>query len=207
MTLDEKWREEVVECTLDYANHIWVPTEKNLFHGYDNDGILVNTPDTTYSSIMFQCGWWIVNQENKGLPYNWGGCSNIEEFELGLNEGKFAGNVPDTKDNGFSKYSVGLDCSGLLTICWKLPKKLSTKLLPTIASPLESTNELLPGDILLKPGSHVMIFINFTDNTKSYSNIVDSTRSTGKVSLRTISISEFLGYGYNGYRMNSINQS
>lgn len=206
MILDVKWRNEVVECALNYANYRWIPTEKNLFHGYDSDGILVNTPDTTYSSVRFQCNWWIVNQENRGLPYNWGGSSNIEEFELGIIEGKFAGNVPETKDNGVSRYAVGLDCSGLLAICWKLPNKRSTKALPTIASSLESTNQLLPGDILLKPGSHVMIFVNFTDSTKLYASIVDSTRSIGKVSLRTISISEFLGYGYNGFRMNSINQ-
>jgi hypothetical protein len=207
MVLNEKWRNEVVKYAQEYANHTWVPTEKNLLHGYDNDEILVNTPDIAYSSGIFRCGWWIINQENKGLPYSWGGSSNIKEFELGIAEGKYAGNVPDRKDNGFSKYTVGLDCSGLLAICWKLPKKLSTKELPTIASPLESINGLLPGDILLKPGSHVMIFIDFTDNTKLYANIIDSTRSTGKVSSRTICISEFLGRGYNGYRLNSINLS
>lgn len=205
MVLDEEWRKDVVTCALDYANFIWFPCEKNLFHGYDKDGVLVNTPDTTYSSERFECGWWQVNHANKGLPYNWGGSSNIDAFELGIAEGKFAGNVPDTKDNGISKYTVGLDCSGLLTICWKLPKKLSTKALRSIASPLESTDELLPGDILLKPGSHVMIFLNFTDNLNSYAQIVDSTRSIGKVSLRTISILEFFGYGYDGYRMNSTN--
>ncbi len=203
MVLDEKWRKDVVECALNYANYVWIPSVNNLFHGNDIDGILVNTPDTTYSSERYQCGWWLVNQENRGLPYNWGGNSNIEAFELGIAEGRFAGNVPDSKNNGFSRYTVGLDCSGLLAICWNLPKKLSTKEIPTIASTLETINELLPGDILLKPGSHVMIFINFTDSTKLYAQIVDSTRSTGKVSMRTIRISEILRYGYDGYRMNS----
>jgi hypothetical protein len=202
MVLDEEWRKNVLEKAFIYANYRWVASEKNTFHGYDYDGVLVNTPDVTYSSEKFQCGWWQVNQENIGLPYNWGGCSSIEDFEHGIAEGKFAGNVPDIKNTGFSKYTVGLDCSGLLTLCWKLPKKLSTKDIPTIAHPLESTNELLPGDILLKPASHVMIFIKFTDDLKTYAQIIDSTRSTGKVSHRTISIVEFLSYGYNGYRIN-----
>lgn len=176
-------------------------SEKSLYHGYDQDGVLVNTPDVTYLSEKYQCGWWHVNQENIGLPYSWGGCSSIEEFERGIAEGKFAGNVPDTKNHDFSKYTVGLDCSGLLALCWNLPKKLSTKDIPTISHHLESTNELLPADILLKPASHVMIFIKFKDDLKSYAQIIDSTRSTGKVSHRTISIVEYLSYGYKGYRI------
>ena len=205
MVLDDQWRTDVVECALQYANYIWIPSEKNRYHGYDQDGVLVNTPDDTYVSGRYQCGWWKINQENQGLPYHWGGASSIEEFALGLAEGKFAGNVPDSRDNGCSKYAIGLDCSGLVAICWKLQKKLSTKALPTITTKLESVNELLPGDILLKPGSHVMIFLSFTDDLCQYAQIVDATRSTGKVSKRTISIMEYLGLGYEGYRMNPIN--
>lgn len=204
MDINENWRRDVIACALDYANYIWVPSDKNLFHGNDNDGVLVNTPDISYSSEIFQCGWWQVNQENRGLPYNWGGNSDIKSFELGLAKGLLAGNVPDTKDNGFSKYTVGLDCSGLLALCWKLPKKLSTKAIPTIATPLSSTDKLLPGDILLKPGSHVMIFVDFSNDLNSHAQIVDATRSTGKVSFRTICISEFLSYGYSGYRINEV---
>jgi hypothetical protein len=61
MRLEEKWRKDVVTSAFSYANYKWVATEKNSFHGYDNDGILVNTPDITYSSEKYQCGWWLVN--------------------------------------------------------------------------------------------------------------------------------------------------
>ncbi len=202
MVLDEQWRNSVVKCAIEYAKYIWIPTNENIFHGYDKDGILVNTPDINYVSEKFSCGWWKAGQENRGMPYNWGGETTIKEFENGLFEGKFAGNVPDMKNNGFSKYTIGLDCSGLVAICWNLPKKLITAELSTISSILESTDEMLPGDILLKPGSHVMLFISFIDEDKSHVQIIDATRSTGKVSMRTISISEVLSYGYNGYRLN-----
>ena len=116
-------RGNVVSCALTYANHLWKPTIKNPFHGYDTDGILINTPDSNFISTKYNCGWWIIEQFNKGIPYNWGGCNTIEEFDTGIKEGKFAGNVPDYRDNGVSNHCVGVDCSGLVTICWGLKKK------------------------------------------------------------------------------------
>lgn len=196
------WRENVVSCALSYANHIWKPTIKNLFHGYDTDGILINTPDSNYVSTKYDCGWWTIEQFNKGIPYNWGGSTTIEEFDIGITDGKFAGNVPDFRDNGVSKYCIGVDCSGLVTICWRLPKRVYTRSITNIASPLDSTDLLLPGDIILLPGSHVMIFINFLDNEKTRAQIIDSSRSTGRVLLRTENLSDLTKRGYNGYRKN-----
>jgi hypothetical protein len=196
------WRENVVSCALAYANHIWKPTIKNLFHGYDTDGILINTPDFNYISTKYNCGWWIIEQFNKGLPYNWGGFTTIEEFDTGITEGKFAGNVPDSRDNGSSKCCIGVDCSGLVTICWGLTERVSTRSITSIASPLDSTDLLLPGDVMLLPGSHVMIFINFLDNERTCVQVVDASRSTGRVLLRTENLSDLIKRGYRGYQKN-----
>ncbi len=193
------WRENVVSCALGYANHIWKPTIKNLFHGYDTDGILINTPDSNYISTKYNCGWWIIEQFNKGIPYNWGGCTPIEKFDTGITEGKFAGNVPNSRDNCPSEYCVGVDCSGLVTICWGLTKRVSTRSITNIASPLDLTDLLLPGDVILLSGSHVMLFINFLDNEKTCARIVDSSRSTGRVLLRTENLSDLIKRGYIGY--------
>ncbi|HEY5563104.1 MAG TPA: hypothetical protein VIK72_15365 [Clostridiaceae bacterium] len=199
---NEFWRENVVSCAVTYANHIWKSTINNLFHGYDTDGILVNTPDLNYISNKYNCGWWIIEQFNKGVPYNWGGCTTIEEFDTGIADGKFAGNVPDYRDNGVGKYCVGVDCSGLVKICWGLTKRVSTVSITNIATPLNSTNLLLPGDIILLPGSHVMIFISFLDNEKKSIQIVDSSRITGRVLLRIEDLSNLIKRGYRGYRKN-----
>jgi len=69
-----------------------------------------------------------------------------------------------------------------------------------IAVPLEVTELLLPGDVLLLPGSHVMIFSDFTDETKTKALIIDATRSTGKVSIRTVELLDLLNKGYAAYR-------
>lgn len=54
-------REKVVTYALTYANHIWKPSIKNIYHGYDSNGILVNTPDAEYISTKYNCGWWILD--------------------------------------------------------------------------------------------------------------------------------------------------
>lgn len=196
------WREKVVSCALAYANYKWKPTNKNLFHGHDTDGILVNTPDLNYVSIKYNCGWWITDQVNQGIPYNWGGLSTIEEFDTGINLGKFAGNVPDCRDNGSSKHCVGVDCSGLVTICWDLTERVYTKSITNIATILDSIESLMQGDVILLPGSHVMIFINFINEEKTIAQIVDASRSTGRVQLRTVNLTDLMKIGYKGYRKN-----
>ncbi|HEY5560689.1 MAG TPA: hypothetical protein VIK72_02855 [Clostridiaceae bacterium] len=52
---DNSWRDNVVSCALAYANHIWTPTNQNVYHGYDTDGIFVNTPDSDYISSKYSC--------------------------------------------------------------------------------------------------------------------------------------------------------
>ncbi len=197
---NSNWRKDVVTCAMKYANHTWTPTSKNACHGYDSEGLFINTPDSNYTSSKYNCGRWLIDQVNKGIPYNWGGCSTIDDFDAGIAEGKYAGNVPDSRDNGVSGNCIGLDCSGLVTICWRLTKKMSTRTLPTVAVPLDSMDLLLPGDIILLPGSHVMIFINFTDDIKTSAQIIDATRKTGRVSLRSVFLSDLSINGYAGYR-------
>lgn len=197
---DINWRKSVISLANEYVNYIWTPTEKNRYHGYDREGIAVNTTDFGYESTSYHCGWWQVNQVNKGIPYNWGGCSSLLAFGQGIMEGKFAGNVPEIRSNGSSRECVGVDCSGLVTVCWNTMIRVTTGMIPDIAVPLEATELLLPGDVLLLPGSHVMIFSDFTDETKTKALIIDATRSTGKVSTRTVEILDLTNKGYVAYR-------
>lgn len=68
-----------------------------------------------------------------------------------------------------------------------------------IASSLDSMDLLLPGDVILLLGSHVMIFINFVNDKKTCVQIVDVSRSTGKVFLRTVILLDLIKRGYRGY--------
>ncbi len=196
---DNTWGQQVIELALQYANHEWTATEQNVLHGIDPEGVPVDTPDVTWKGEVLHCGWWKVGEVNKGVAYGWGNASTIEEFDAGLAEGKFAGNVPEDKSRMGSKCSVGVDCSGLLTRCWNLPKKIATRDIPKFAEKI-TLEEIRQGDVFAKVGSHVMFFIKFLDAEKKRVRIVDSTRSTGKVSIREMMVDELIASGYEVYR-------
>ena len=188
----------VVEKALLYANHEWYATEKNVMHGMDVNGRFVDTPDITWHGEELDCGWWKVNQMNVGVPYGWGNASTLDEFDKGIAEGKYAGNVPEDKSRHGSCDSVGVDCSGLLTVCWDLPKKVVARDIPNIADCIEF-EEIIQGDVFAIR-SHVMLFKEFIDVEKTMVKIIDSTRSTGKVSQRDFYVDDLFNKGYKIYR-------
>ena len=200
----EEFGRNVIETATAYANYRWIPTEKNCFHGLDEDGRYVDTPDVTWRGEVLDCGWWKVGKENVGIPYGWGNASTLEAFKKGLREGKYAGNVPEDKSRYGSHHTVGVDCSGLLSICWKLPKKIATRDIPQYADELESLDELRQGDVFAKVGSHVMLYKEFADEKKEWAVIIDATRSTGKVSERKVCVAELIQDGYRMFRKKSI---
>lgn len=173
---------------------------KNVLHGIDDAGRFVDTPDITWKGQILNCGWWKVDEINIGIPYSWGNASTLEEFSKGIVEGKFAGNVPEDKKRYGSHNTVGVDCSGLLTVCWELPKKIATKDIPEYAAVVEKIDEIRQGDVFAKIGSHVMFFKEFADSEKAEVIIIDATRSTGKVSQRKENVAELLSKGYEVYR-------
>ena len=134
----------------------------------------------------------------------WGNASTLEAFETGLCEGKYAENVPEDKSRYGSHQTVGVDCSGLLTICWGLPKKIATRDIPQYADALESLEEMQQGDVFAKVGSHVMLFKEFADEAKEEVVIIDATRSTGKVSERKVCVAALMQDGYRMFRKKDI---
>lgn len=188
----------VIEKAMQYAEHEWYASEKNVMHGIDSNGRYVDTPDITWKGEEFDCGWWKPGQLNIGIPYGWGNASSLEDFDLGIAEGKYAGNVPEDTSRFGSHECVGVDCSGLVTVCWELPKKIRARDIPEIAD-LVDIKDIRQGDVFAIT-SHVMLFKEFTDEERSRVRIIDSTRSTGKVSQREFSISELFEQGYLVYR-------
>lgn len=194
------WGRKVIEKALEYADHKWIAHPENVLHGIDPDGRFVDTPDVTWKGEVLDCGWWKVNEVNVGIPYGWGNASTIEEFDAGIREGKYAGNVPEDKKRYGSHHTVGVDCSGLLTVCWGLPKKIATRDIPEYATVVECISDIRQGDIFAKVGSHTMFFKEFADAGKAEAIIIDSTRSTGKVSQRRVNIAGLFAKGYRIYR-------
>lgn len=198
----EDWGRRVVERALAFAEHCWTASAQNVLHGIDEDGCPVETPDVTWQGETMACGWWKPGEVNVGVPYGWGNASTIEEFDTGIREGKFAGNVPEDKKRCVSRRTVGVDCSGLLTICWELPRRISTREIPDYAGVIECVDDIRQGDVFAKVGSHVMFFVAFSDAEGQEAVIIDATRSEGRVSCRKVSVPDLLARGYKIYRRN-----
>ncbi|MBE5796029.1 MAG: hypothetical protein E7327_01460 [Clostridiales bacterium] len=198
----EDWGRRVVERALEFAEHSWTASDKNVLHGIDEDGCPVETPDETWQGEMMACGWWKPGEVNVGVPYGWGNASTIEAFDAGIRSGKYAGNVPEKKGGRASRHTVGVDCSGLLTICWELPRRISTREIPDYASVIECVDDIRQGEVFAKVGSHVMFFVAFLDAEGQDAVIVDATRTEGRVSRRKVSVPDLLARGYKIYRRN-----
>lgn len=50
-----------------------------------------------------------------------------------------------------------LDCSGLLTVCWDLPQKISTRVIPDYANVVENIDEIQQGDVKGKGVDNIQI--------------------------------------------------
>ena len=200
-------REKMIEIAEAYVNYKWHPTNKNiaprtdtylLFHNYFlqlREKInflnyialvfhikLVDTPDRDTHSDWPETYGWKSNEENIGVPYQWGGFSSISGFNLtnpidfedqytGTDsfEGKihYAGDV-FTDSWAMSNDACGVDCSGFVSRCWNLSSKQSTRTLNSSEFSLPITiDNLQMGDILLRENHHVMLFKDFEDINKT----------------------------------------
>jgi hypothetical protein len=157
-------RSEAIAIAYTYSRLEWTPQAHHVRHGRDAAGILVHTPDATLSSHGFANGWWQSGKPARGMAYQWGGFDTPKEYLASLQRGEVAGDISTAEkrrlgDAGTSRQACGIDCSGLVSRCWRLPRPYSTKELPGLCDRLESWGDLKPGDILLNE-KHVLLFAN-----------------------------------------------
>src|SRR4051812_12820901 len=77
-------RAEVLATAAAYADYAWQPTDRNVLHGLDRDGIDVQTPDASTGNPDL----WRAGEASKGVPYKWGGFDSLESFDRGIRAGK-----------------------------------------------------------------------------------------------------------------------
>jgi len=142
-------RSECLAIAEAYRAHRWQPTAANVFHGIDSNGVRVDTPDAGYRPPGAVPGWWEPGQVNEGIPYQWGGFATPEQFDRELASGLAAGDVYTQEkrrllDAAVSRHATGIDCSGFVSRCWKLPRSYSTREFAGICDPLTSWADLRP---------------------------------------------------------------
>lgn len=153
---------EALAIARRFAEHPWQPFAKNIRHGKDAQGVLVHTPDAGFKDQLERPGWWIPGEVNHGVPYKWGGFDDPPSFDAAVTKGLAAGDVSSAEKRrldqaGVSIESTGVDCSGFVSRCLKLPSVHDTTRLPSVCSVIAKPADLRPGDLLNIPRGHVLL--------------------------------------------------
>lgn len=186
-----------------YVEHPWTAGEANIFHGDDPEGIPVNTLDAAgKGSHDIETGWWVIGETNIGLPYKWGGFDTPESFDVGLRQGKFAGDAYTAEkrrllDLSVSDSAVGIDCSGFISRCWQLPRSYSTRELPDLCDPLPDPSQWRLGDILNTHNSHVRLFAGWEDEAARLAIFYEAS---ARVQRSVHNIDDMFRDGYQAWR-------
>lgn len=165
-------RAEALAIAESFVNHSWQASPVHIRHGKDTSGVEIHTPDREGGRAQPFDAAWVVGAKNTGVPYKWGGFDTPARFEAGLNKGKAAGDLYTSEKRrlggaAVSGDAVGIDCSGFVSRCWKLPQKHSTSMLAGISRKLASPSELRTGDVMNTANGHVLLFVKWLDPEKS----------------------------------------
>ncbi len=189
------------------ATHAWQPFGGNILHGKDKTGILVNTPDVGHEPAHERRGWWVPGQVNTGIPYKWGGFDDPSSFDAAIAQGKAGGDVssPEKRraDNAaVSAQAAGVDCSGFVSRCLKLPSVHDTTQLPAICTELAGAQDLHPGDLLNIPKKHVVLCAGWVDPQHSWIYYYETGGAPDfwKPSLKQAPLDAMMALGYKPLR-------
>lgn len=198
---------EAMAIAQRYTNHCWRPFARNILHGKDKAGVLVHTPDVGHEPQHDRRGWWIPGESNHGVPYKWGGFDDPASFDLAISNGSAGGDVssPEKRraDNaGVSAQAAGVDCSGFVSRCLKLPRVHDTSQLPAVCKALPSAADLRPGDLLNIPRRHVILCAGWFDpqHTWIYYYETGGAPDYWKPGLKQAPLDALLALGYQPLR-------
>ncbi|PNC18068.1 hypothetical protein CXU22_05365 [Akkermansia muciniphila] len=169
-------RREALEISRAYTAMAWKGSSRNIRHGKDPDGIRIDTPDADAPG-GHAGAWWRPGKCSTGMPYKWGGFDTPRQFAARLKADAASGGAPAAAgdmgtaekqaagDAAVSRFAAGVDCSGFVSRCWRLDRPFSTRELPALSVPIP-WEELRTGDILIAPGRHVLLFIQWEGTEK-----------------------------------------
>lgn len=198
---------EALAIAQRYTRHSWRPFARNILHGADRAGVVVQTPDVSLQQPPERPGWWIPGDVNEGMPYKWGGFDDPASFDVAIANGSAAGDVSSPAkrraDNaGVSSHAAGVDCSGFVSRCLKLPRVHDTTQLPSLCQRLPSAQDLRPGDLLNISRGHVILCAGWArpDRTWIYYYETGGGPNYWKPGLKEAPLDALLDLGYQPLR-------
>jgi hypothetical protein len=181
-------REQVVSTALPFETAAW--TASPQAYGPDPDRQCKGFSDRVRRP------WYIQGHLNgaiTGLPYCWGCKYSIDRFTAAIKGGKLAGNICTKEDPRLD--AAGVDCSGFVSEAWGMVGHFTTEKIPSISDEIRLT-DLRPGDVLNKPGSHVMLFLRFTSAGRIEVIQAATNDCQGRVCRRQYVLTALINSGY-----------
>ncbi len=148
-------RTEMLARAMDLAEFQWSPTKQSE--------AAACLSQATYRGPKYVSDF-TSGEKVVGLPYDWGGDDTPTTFRQKLATGKYAaGSHQKHECSACGHCTIGTDCSGLVSYCWRLSRHFGTSELSQFSSLTDNTHfniykDLRPGDALLSPGHHVVLF-------------------------------------------------
>lgn len=198
---------ESIAIAKQLSTHTWRPFSNNILHGKDKNGILVNTPDVSHESGQARKGWWVPGVVNAGIPYKWGGFDDPASFDSAISNGHVGGDVSSpakrkADNSAVSSHAAGVDCSGFVSRCLKLPSVHDTTQLPLLCNALPNAQDLRPGDLLNISRRHVILCAGWSnpEHTWIYYYETGGSPDYWKPGLKQAPLDGLLALGYQPLR-------
>jgi hypothetical protein len=140
-------------------------------------------PPITSAQILSRGADWVANQ----VPYDQGGYFSATDI------------------NGVYRE----DCSGFVSMAWDLDYSLTTQdlELSSVTTHIsEGLKGIRPGDIILRSGVHVFLFVDWANSGHTKAQVMEETGKSSPTPYtveKTLGVSSFKGYGVYRYKNES----
>jgi hypothetical protein len=143
-----------------------------------------------------------LGQQVHGVPYCWGCMGSLDQISTKIEHGVLAGNI--CTHNAPRPDVAGVDCSAFVSAAWGLANHFTTDAIPAIAQRVQNPWDLLPGDALNKPGSHVMLFLGFTKDKMAKVMEASPGACNGRVCQNVYPLAALLARGFQPVRFRAL---
>lgn len=183
-------REKVHERALAMAEYVWTLRQENVDSNVARNARLPRYIEALTMRVQGEDAWEIPMT---GIPYCWGGFNSLygsksTRFSKVINEGYFAGNINSSGE--YRSNTAGLDCSGYVSTLLGTSWKLNTRHCSDLGSRRFGLKELAQMDILVAPGDHIVLFIDWLDDGTMLA--TEAAIRDGRITIHPRTINSFL---------------